>query len=89
MIRKKQVKIYKLNSRNEMRALTINGGLVCFYTVDRLDNNKPHIIMADNNNEEYIFLSEVCRFIDYKLHRVFYSHDNNVNELIRRGEAYV
>lgn len=62
MIRKKQVKIYKLNSRNEMRALTINGGLVCFYTVDRLDNNKPHIIMADNNN---------------------------VNELIRRGEAYV
>lgn len=89
MIRKKQVKIYKLNSRNEMRALTINGGLVCFYTVDRLDNNKPHIIMADNNNEEYIFLSKVCRFIDYKLHRVFYSHDNNVNELIRRGEAYV
>lgn len=89
MIRKKHIKIFKLDSRDEIRALTINGGLVCFYTLDRLDNNKPDIVMANEDNDEYVFLSNICRYIDYRLHRVFYSHDNNIEELIRRGEAYV
>lgn len=85
MILKKQIKIYKSETADEIRALIINDELVCYYTLD--NSNKPDIVMNDDDNEEFRFLREICSYVDFDLYRVFYSHDNNVEELIRRGEV--
>lgn len=87
MILKKKIKIYKSETADEIRALIINDELICYYTLDK--DNKPDIVMANDNNEEYRFLHYICSYVDFDLYKVFYSHDNNIDLLIKRGEAYV
>lgn len=70
-----------------LKVLIINNQLACFYVIR--ENGELCITIADDNDENFIFLeSMIGDFDDFKYVKHYYvSSVNNLYDVIKEGEA--